>query len=109
LTNQVLKHYFQLSFSIYKGERNMESMWMAKQLIDFQKTTFNNAYQALMMLQDHTEKVTNTMVEQAKWFPEESLRIAGLWTDFYKKGQHELKNAIEDHLEQMSEQLSPKG
>jgi len=86
----------------------MESKWMAKQLIDFQKTTFNNAYQALVMFQDHTEKVANTMAEQAKWVPEECLRVSGLWTDMYRKGQEDLKSAIDDHFDKIGEHFTEK-
>ena len=53
----------------------MDSAKIAKQMIDFQKTTFDNMYNSMVMLQDHTEKLANTLFEQATWIPEESSRI----------------------------------
>ncbi len=50
----------------------MEPQKIAKQMIDFQKTTFDNMYNSMVMLQDHTDKLANTLFEQATWIPEES-------------------------------------
>lgn len=80
----------------------MDKTLLAKQMIDFQKSTFDNAYNAVTMIQDHTERVANTLFEQATWFPEESKRMISQWTDIYKKGRNDLKDAIDDSFDKMT-------
>ena len=86
----------------------MDTTWMAKQMIDFQKTTFDNTYNAVVMLQDHMEKVVSTLVEQATWVPEESRRLGNQWTETYKKGRDDLKTVADDNFNKMADMLSPK-
>jgi polyhydroxyalkanoate synthesis regulator phasin len=83
----------------------MDTTWMAKQMIDFQKTAFDNTYQATVMLQDHMEKVTNTMIEQAAWVPEESRRLGNQWIETCKKGRDELKTIADNNFNKLSEML----
>jgi polyhydroxyalkanoate synthesis regulator phasin len=85
----------------------MDSSWIAKQMIDFQKTTFDHTFDAMVMLQDQTEKVANTLFEQATWFPEEGKRVIIQWTEIYKKGRDDLKSAVDDHFSKMVDLLSP--
>ncbi len=86
----------------------MDTMWMAKQMIDFQKTAIENTYNAVTMLQDHTEMVSNTLFEQANWVPEEGRRVAGQWTETFKKGRNDLKAAMDDNYDKLSGMLVPK-
>jgi hypothetical protein len=85
----------------------MDSSLIAKQMIDFQKTTFNNSFNLMVMLQDHTEKLGNSLIEQAAWFPEDGKRIIGQWTDIFKKGRNDVKTAVDDNFSKMAELLSP--
>jgi len=85
----------------------MDTTWMAKQMIDFQKRTFDNTYHAMVMLQDHIENVANTMVEQAVWVPEESRRLGNQWAETYKKGRDDLKTVADDNFNKIADMLSP--
>lgn len=84
----------------------MDSSRIAKQMIDFQKTTFDNMYNSMVMLQDHTEKLANTLFEQATWIPEESSRIVHQWTEIFKKGRNDLKVAMDDSFSKMEKLLT---
>jgi hypothetical protein len=84
----------------------MDSSWIAKQMIDFQKTTFDNVYISMVMLQDHTEKCANTLFEQATWIPEESSRVATQWTDIFKKGRDDFKLAMDDFFTKLDDLLT---
>ena len=74
----------------------MDQSQFAKQMIDFQKTSFDNVYNSMVMLQDHTEKLTSTVVEQATWIPEESSRLVAQWIKIFKKGRNDYKLAVDD-------------
>lgn len=84
----------------------MDSGWLAKQMIGFQKTTFDNIYNSMVMLQDHTEKLANTLFEQASWIPEESSRVVNQWIEIFKKGRNDLKVAMDDIFCKMDELLT---
>ncbi len=84
----------------------MDSSRIAKQMIDFQKTTFDNMYNSMVMLQDHTEKLANTLFEQATWIPEESSRVVNQWTEIFKKGRNDLKVAVDDSFSKMEKLLT---
>ena len=85
----------------------MDSSLIAKQMIDFQKTTFNNSFNLMVMLQDQTEKAANSLIEQAAWFPEEGKRIIGQWVELSKKGRSDFKAAVDDNYSKMADLLTP--
>ncbi|MGD2099765.1 MAG: hypothetical protein PVG35_19470 [Desulfobacterales bacterium] len=68
----------------------------AKQMIDFQKTTFDNIYDSMVMIHDHAEKLTFTLFEQANWIPQESSRLVTQWSEICKKGRNDYKSAMDD-------------
>ena len=49
----------------------MEPKQIAKQIVDFNKTAFDNSFDAMSVIQDQTEKMVNAMMEQTAFFPEE--------------------------------------
>ncbi len=49
----------------------MNQFTIAKQMIDFNRTAFENTFGAMCMLQEQSEKMVNTFVEQAEWIPGE--------------------------------------
>lgn len=84
----------------------MDPNRIAKQMIDFQKTAFDNTYHSMIMLQDHTEKLTNTFFEQATWIPAEGSRAITEWIEVLKKGRSDYKVAVDDAYSKMSELLA---
>jgi hypothetical protein len=74
----------------------MEPLKMAKQMIDFQKATFDNTFNAMVLLQEQTERMVQTMMEQATFIPEEGKKMLGEWVQTYKKGREEFKKAVDD-------------
>ncbi len=44
---------------------------MYKQMIDFQKATFNNSFIAMTKIQDQGNAMLNVFLNQASWLPEE--------------------------------------
>ena len=69
----------------------METGKMAKQMIDFYKSTFDNSFSAMVMLQEQMEKTLKTSLDQATWLPEEGKKVLDEWVKAYKQGREELK------------------
>jgi polyhydroxyalkanoate synthesis regulator phasin len=72
-------------------------------MIDFQKTTFDNTFKAVTMLQDQAERMFSTMIEQTTWLPEESRRVIDEMVGAYKKGRTDFKGAIDENFVKMAD------
>ena len=74
----------------------MEPLKMAKQMIDFQKATFDNTFEAMVLLQDQTERMVGTFMEQTTFLPEEGKKMLREWVQTFKKGREEFKKAMDE-------------
>ena len=76
----------------------METGKIAKQMIDFQKTAFDNTFGAMVALQDQTEKMVNITIEQSAWLPKDGKKVINEWTETYKKGRDEFKKFVDENF-----------
>jgi polyhydroxyalkanoate synthesis regulator phasin len=81
----------------------METEKFSKQMIDFQKATFDNTFTAGTMLQDQAERMVNTMLEQTTWLPEESRRVIDEMVGAYKKGRADFKEVMDENFVKMTD------
>ena len=84
----------------------MEYNQMFKQMIDFNKTAFDNTFNALVTLQEQTEKMVNTFLEQATWLPEEGKKVTLDWVKAYKKGCEDFKKAVDENFKRVEDFLA---
>ena len=76
----------------------METEKIAKQMIDFQKTAFNNTFGAMVALQDQTEKMVNLTIEQSAWLPKEGKKAINEWTEACKNGRDDFKKLVDENF-----------
>lgn len=76
----------------------MNQFNLVKQMIDFNRTTFDNTFGAMCMLQEQSEKMMNTFVEQAVWIPSESKKAINDMTAMFRKGCSEFKKAVDENF-----------
>lgn len=76
---------------------------MAKQVIQFYKTTFDNSFSTMVMLQEQAEKLMRTFIDQAPWMNEEAKRVLEQWTSAYKKGREDFRKAMDDGYKKVEE------
>ena len=69
----------------------MEQKQIVKQMMEFNKTAFDNSFRAMSALQDQTEQLVFSFLEKAPWFPPEGRKIIDEWVRSYKKGRDEFK------------------
>ncbi len=75
---------------------------IAKQVIEFQKATFENTFSAISMLQDQAEKATNMLLQTSVWpVPEEGKKMLNEWVQAFKKGRDEYKKAVDENFKRM--------
>jgi hypothetical protein len=81
----------------------MESGKMAKQMIDFYKSAFDNNFNAMIMFQEQTEKTMQTALGQASWLPAEGKKVVDEWIKAYKQGRDEFKKMVEENYKKVEE------
>jgi polyhydroxyalkanoate synthesis regulator phasin len=79
----------------------MEPKQIAKQVIDFNKTAFDNSFEAMTVLQDQTEKMVNAIIEQNTLIPEEGKKAVADWVKSYKKGRNDMKAAADESFKKV--------
>jgi hypothetical protein len=81
----------------------MDQKQIFKQMVEFNKGAFNNSFNAMVMIQDQTETLANTMLSQASWMPEEGQKALRDWVDSFKKGRDDYKKAIDEAFGKVEE------
>lgn len=81
----------------------MEQKQMVKQMIDFNKTTFENTFNAITMLQDQAEKMANMFLQQATGIPEEGKKVLNEWTAAFKKGRDDFKKGVDENFKKVED------
>ncbi|MGO9017860.1 MAG: hypothetical protein ACLQVJ_05845 [Syntrophobacteraceae bacterium] len=74
----------------------MEPLKLAKQMIDFNKATFDNSFSTMVLLQEQMEKTVNAFLEQSTGLPEEGRKIFNEWVATYKKGREDFKKVVDE-------------
>ena len=79
----------------------MDQKQILKQMIDFNKATFDNTFNAMMMLQEQAERAANTLMEQANWLPEDGKKAINEWVKAYKKGREDFKKVVDENFQKV--------
>lgn len=69
----------------------MDQKQIAKQMIVFNKTAFDNSFSAMTVLQDQTEKLIFRFLEKAPWLPKEGKNAINEWLGACKKAREDFK------------------
>ncbi|MGB3211015.1 MAG: hypothetical protein WBB19_09955 [Desulforhopalus sp.] len=86
----------------------METAKFAKQTLAFQKTIFENSFNAMVMAQDQTEKMTSSYLDQLPWVTEENKKSLKTTTDMVKKARDDFKKAVDEGYSKFEELLEEK-
>ncbi len=81
----------------------MDQKYLFKQIIDFQKATFDNSFNALTTLQEQGETMITTSLNQAEWLPEEGKKVIREWLETYKKARTEFKNTVDNNFKKVQD------
>jgi hypothetical protein len=83
------------------GPKMMDPNQMLKQMLDFNKTAFDNTFNAMLTIQEQNEKMFNTFMDQATWMPDEGKKLIFEWINAYKKGCEDFKKAADDNYKKV--------
>ncbi|WDP91861.1 MAG: hypothetical protein HUN04_19965 [Desulfobacter sp.] len=79
----------------------MEPSTMAKQMISFQKTVFDNSFNALAVVQDQTETMIKTFMGQFPMVTEESKKQLDETLEYTRKARDEFKKSVDEGYERI--------
>ena len=86
----------------------MDQKKLFKQMIDFNKSAFENSFNAMVMLQEQAERAANTIIDQATWLPEDGRKAIQDWADSYKKGRDDFKKLIDENYSRVEAYFATK-
>lgn len=73
---------------------------MFKQMIDFNKTAYENAFKTMNLFQEQTEKMFTLYID-AVGVSDEGKKAAKQMASMYKKGYEDFKKLVDHNLKQM--------
>lgn len=79
----------------------MDQKQIIKQMVEFNQSTFDNAFSAIVTIQDQTEQMTEKMMDQADWLPEEGRKVIDNWVDVYKTSRNNFKVQVDNNYKQI--------
>jgi hypothetical protein len=79
----------------------MDPKSIAKQMIIFNKTAFDNNFRAMQAWHEQTERVVNMFWEKSPMFPEEGKKAITEWMAAYKKGCDDFKKIADENFKKV--------
>lgn len=79
----------------------MDQKQIFRQMLDLNKMAFNNAFNAMVMVQDQTEFLANNMLNQSTGIPEEGKKAIRELVSACKLGVTEYKNTVDAAYKQV--------
>ena len=74
----------------------METDKITKQMIKFQRMTFDNWYSAMSLMQDQAVSAMDTMLGQASWLPEDGRNTIQNWVGDIKDERIRFKGYVDN-------------
>lgn len=87
----------------------MDQKLIAKQMIQFNKTAFDNSFSAMSMVYEQNEKMMGTFLQQATWIPEEGRKAIENWMQTYKKGCEDFKKLADENYKKVEDFFAGSG
>jgi hypothetical protein len=84
-----------------EGVSQMDQKEIVKQMIQYNKTAFENTFNNLVMLQDQMEKTMDMFLKQAAWLPAEGKKVIEEWVKANKKGRENFKNVVDQSFKKV--------
>ena len=83
----------------------MDQKEIVRQMIQYNKTAFENAFNNLVMLQDQMEKTMDMFLKQAAWLPAEGKKVIEEYGKAYKKACENFKSTVDGSFKKVEEFL----
>jgi hypothetical protein len=77
----------------------MDENQLFKQIIEFNQTSFNNAFSVMTLLQDQFEKISSAVMDQAADVPASTRKAVENWAQAFKDNRDSIKKQVDENFE----------
>lgn len=77
-----------------------------KQMLDFNKATFQSTFNTISMMQDQAQQFSSQLLEKAPWIPQEGKKATSDLGMAFKKGRDDFKKVVDENFEKMEQFFS---
>jgi hypothetical protein len=81
----------------------MDQKQIAKQMMEFNKTAFDNTFNAMTILQDQAENLVFRFLEKAPLVPEDGKKAINDWINAFKKSREEFKATADENYKKVAD------
>jgi hypothetical protein len=85
---------------------NMDYTQITKQVVDFQKMSLANVYNAVTIVQEQTASAVDTILEQNSWLPEQGREAMQSWINVCRQEQVRFKRFVDQSFSSMEQFLN---
>ncbi len=85
----------------------MEKNQLGRQMMEFNKTVFDNTFTYMATLQSQNENFAMHFLDKLSWFPEEGKKAFSQSIASYKKRQEDFKARAQEHYTKVAEYFVP--
>jgi hypothetical protein len=79
----------------------MDQKKIVKQMIQYNKTVFENTFNSLTMFQDQMEKTMYMFMKQSSWLPAEGKKVVEEYCKAYKTARENFKSAVDESFKKV--------
>lgn len=84
----------------------MDQKEIVKQMFQYHRTAFENAFAGLTMVQDQMEKTMEMFLKQAAWLPPEGKKVVEEYTKACKTARENFKKVVDEGYKKVEGFLS---
>lgn len=84
----------------------MDPKQITKQLMDFNKSVFDQTFQMMTILHDHTENIVFRFLERSNWITEDGKKVINEWAKVCKTGNEYFKGYANENYKKITDYLS---
>ncbi len=81
----------------------MDHKQITKKIIEFNKTAFDNTFNATRVMQEQTERLISSFSERAQWLPEQGKKAVSELVKTNKKRREEFKSYVDDNYRKVND------
>jgi hypothetical protein len=79
----------------------MDQKQIIKQMVEYNQSAFDNAFDAIVTIQDQSQQIAEKMMDQADWMPVEGRKVIDNWVDVYKTSRNNFKVQVDNNYKQI--------
>ncbi|MEQ8180608.1 MAG: hypothetical protein ABRQ30_00740 [Smithellaceae bacterium] len=81
----------------------MDPKQLTRQLMDFNKSAFDQSYKMIKILHDQTENIVLRFLERSNWITEDGKKVVKEWAKVCKKGSEYFKDCADENYKKIAD------